>query len=313
MPIDDEIAARLHILAGVTLDEVPPPPEVTAKLIAFGEPAAGYRDREADVHERLIPGPHGEIRVRIYRPESSAGSRPGLVWLHGGGFVGGDLDMGEADGVARELCARVGATVVSVEYRLCVDGVHFPVPHDDVVAAWLWTVGAADELGIDPRRLAMGGGSAGGNLAAGAALRLRDEGLPLPSRLLLVYPVLHLELPPLPPDFPADADVLPPLLRLTPENIVALNRNYLGDGVAPTPYAFPALGDLAGLPPTVFLTSEYDDLRASAEAFAEALTAAGVDVISRCERGVPHGHLNIRGIAATDRSLDFLAAELAAT
>ena len=308
MPIVSELAERVHHLDGVSPGsllaggalEMPP------GVLAFFAPIGSYAAPDVDVHELVVSGPHGAIPVRIYRAGDAGTPGPGLVWGHGGAFVVGDLDMPEADVVARELCVRAGATVISVDYRLARDGVHFPVPHDDFVAAWRWALGACGELGIDPARLSLGGASAGGNLAAGTALRLRDEGGALPNRLLLAYPMLHYELPAPTAALPQDAASLPPMLRFVPQAIAGLNHNYLG-GAEPTPYAFPALGELAGMPPVSILTCEYDDLRASADAFARALDAAGVPVTVRCEPGVPHGHLNIPGLAAADQSLRFLA------
>src|SRR3954452_927450 len=149
-----------------------------AALEAFSAPYVDDRPPDVRVDERRVPGPHGDVPVRIYSPRDGTPSGAGVVWMHGGAFVAGDLDMPEADALARELCARAGAVVVSVDYRLATGGGRFPGPHDDVVAAWRWTAEHAAELGIDPARLAIGGASAGGNLAAGAALRLRDEGGP---------------------------------------------------------------------------------------------------------------------------------------
>ena len=107
---------------------------------------------EVAVRSGAAPGPHGPVSVRVYEPSPAGGiGRPCLIWLHGGGFIGGDLDMREADWTAREICARAGAVVVSVDYRLAVDGVHYPVPHDDAVAAIAWVRDGAGELGIDPR------------------------------------------------------------------------------------------------------------------------------------------------------------------
>jgi alpha-L-rhamnosidase len=298
MPVDPAIAARFPLMDGVTVaDLIAQAPAALERLEAFSAPYAEYTAPEVDVVARRVPGPHGDIPVRVYTPEQPSGA--GLVWLHGGAFMMGDLDMPEADSVARELCARTGAVIASVDYRLARDGVHFPVPHDDVVAAYRW---AAAELGVE--RLALGGASAGGNLAAGAALRLRDEGDPLPCRLLLVYPVLHDVLPETP-----GLNGLPAALRFPQGAVAAINRNYLG-GARATPYAFPALGDAAGLPPTLILTAEYDDLRGSGEAFAAQLCEAGVDVDLACEPGVLHGHLNLHGHPATARSLELLASAL---
>ncbi len=106
----------------------------------------------------------------------------------------GDLDMPEADVVGREVAHRAGAVVVSVDYRLCHGGVHFPVPHDDVHAAFVWAATEADLL-PNGARWAIGGASAGGNLAAGVAQRLRDDGAPVADALVLAYPVLHDPLP----------------------------------------------------------------------------------------------------------------------
>ena len=103
----------------------------------------------------------------------------------------------EADHTSREICARSGAVVVSVDYRLAVEGVHYPVPNDDVVAAVRWAREHAAGLGADAERMTIGGGSAGANLIAGAVLRLRDEGDPLPRAVILIYPLVHPELPPL--------------------------------------------------------------------------------------------------------------------
>ena len=106
---------------------------------------------EVDVRADTVPGPHGPVPVRIYTPPSRPGTdRAALVWVHGGAFLGGDLDMREADGVAREICARAGAVVVSVDYRLCHGGVTYPVPHDDVVAAVRWVRDNAADLGVEP-------------------------------------------------------------------------------------------------------------------------------------------------------------------
>ena len=112
------------------------------------------------------PGPHGPVPVRIYTPRRRT-ERPCLVWAHGGAFRVGDLDMREADWTAREVCARAGAVVVSVDYRLAVDGVSYPVPHDDIVAAIAWVRDNAAALGIDPSGSRWAGPAPGGNLDRG--------------------------------------------------------------------------------------------------------------------------------------------------
>jgi acetyl esterase len=138
-----------------------------------------------------IAGPHGDVPLRTYTPSQPNGQA--LLWIHGGGFVVGDLDMPEADAVCRALAAD-GITVASVDYRLAVNGVCFPVPGDDVDAAWRWA-SAGSTLGIPADRWHLGGASAGGNLAAAAALRSHDTELPAAASLLLIYPVMHEHLP----------------------------------------------------------------------------------------------------------------------
>jgi acetyl esterase/lipase len=306
VPIAEELAGRLELLRGLRQDDVVPAftAEAVAAFSAFAAPLDGYVAPEVAVTEHAADGPHGAVPVRVYEPEASGRSGTGIVWLHGGGFAGGDLDMGEADGVARELASRAGIVVVSVDYRLVQPGIHFPVPHDDVLAAWRWADSRVDRLGVEPGRLALGGASAGANLAAGVALRLRDEGRALPSALVLAYPALAAEIT-ADDGMPADMASVPMVLRFPPPVYAAVLGNYLG-GAAATPYSAPALGDLTGLAPITILTSEYDDLRPSAEAFAAAARHAGVPVTVRCEAGMPHGHLNIPGLHAAEPSLRFL-------
>ena len=237
--------------------------------------------------------------------------------MHGGGFAGGGLDMREADQLAREVAARSGGVVVSVDYRLARDGVHFPVPHEDVLTAWLWTLEHAGELGADAGRVCLGGASAGGNLAVGAALYLKDAGLPVPAKLLLAYPFLHAELP-APRHWPgADGagdvlDGLPKLLRFTPDDCRALVENYIGGPVAmASSYAMPGNADPSGLPPAAVIACEYDDLRHSAEA-VRGRTAAGRNRRRSPHRKGSHSRLPqpLRGLGIVQDGLAFLARAL---
>lgn len=259
------------------------------------------------IRETVADGPHGPIPIRVYTPAID-GPLPGFVWNHGGAFVGGDLDMPEADWVSRSVAER-GFVVVSVFYRLAVDGVHYPVPSDDVVAAFRWVADHAAELGIDPRRLAIGGASAGGDLAAGALLRLRDEGGPLPARAVLAYPIVHPELPPFTEELAAAAARhRPDDPAFEPHAVREMSLNFAGDeATMADPYAFPGLADPTGLPPVFVLNSEVDTLRASGEAFAASLAGHGVTVLSLVEPGTQHGHLNRPDEAAARRSIDRIA------
>lgn len=255
--------------------------------------------------DRDLTGPHGPVPVRIYPAlGDAAGHAPGLVWLHGGGFAYGDLDMPEGDWVAGKLAER-GIGVVSVSYRLAPplafeadgalgeDGAHFPVPSDDVLAAFTWTVEHAAELGLDPALISLGGASAGAALAAGASVRLRDAGRHTPDRVLLAYPTVHAALPEPSPELAAKLLDLPEDRLFRPEAVARMNLNFVQDPAAlANPHAFPGGHDLTGLPPTLILNSEHDSLRSSGEAYADELDAAGVPVTCLFEADTTHGHLN---------------------
>jgi acetyl esterase len=311
VPVHPDVAARFHYLDGIaSIREAYTTPAGLERIRQFEtwEPAVGPPD--VDTREAAVPGPHGPVPVRIYtRPDAVVAERPGLVWLHGGGFIGGDLDMHEADWTAREVCARAGAVVVSIDYRLAVDGVHYPVPHDDTVAVVTWVRDCAADLGIDSTRLSIGGASAGGNLSAGAALKLRDRDSWQPASLVLAYAALHALNPPASPWLAAKLAELPPVLQDEPEAGSPLHENYIGGPLsAGDGYAFPAGAVLAGLCPTLVINGEYDDLRASGEAFTAALAVAGVDVRQVLVPGMLHAFLNLPAeVEPVSRCLDLIA------
>ena len=243
-----------------------------------------------DVRQMTIAGRHGDVPARVYR---SGGQDPkaALMWVHGGGFLAGDLDMPEAHWVGLQLAAR-GISVLSVDYRKCVDGVHYPIPSDDILDTWLWvTERTVEELGTNPGRLHIGGASAGGNLVAGVTKRLRDGAELLPASAVLVYPLLHHELP-------APGEGLRGTLAgrvdlLSPEIVRGINLNWSGsEAMFEDVYAFPANGDVSGQPPLYVLNSEVDTLRTSGEAYAALVAAAGGTVRVEFEPGTGHGHLN---------------------
>jgi acetyl esterase len=276
------------------------------------------------VEQRSLSGPHGAIPVRIYRATAPTGTpSPALVWAHGGAFAWGDLDMPEAEWVAEQLAER-GVTVVSVDYRLAPitasmaapgeqprDGVRFPLASDEVVAAFTWTIEHAAELAIDTARVSLGGASAGGNLAAGAALRLRDTAGPRPATITLAYPHTHGVLPQPTSELAAKIAALPPEARFDPGSVRTINVNYVGDPAGlDNPYAFPGGHDLAGLPPAFIVNSDHDSLRSSGEAFAAELASAGIDVAVVREPGTRHGHLNEPLNPAAHTSIERMAAWL---
>lgn len=313
MPIHPDVAARLPLLRGIP-----------SFIEGFADPALRRRLEEAvswppaqalpavDIKDDAVPGPHGSVPVRVYRPLQPAPHRPVLVWLHGGGFVMGDLDMAEADWTSREVCDRARAVVVSVDYRLACGAVTYPVPLDEVVTAVRWVRDNAAALSVDPARISVGGGSAGGNLAAAAALRLRDDDGWTPAQLILAYAALHPVLPPLSRSVAAAVAELPRILTFRPDDMAHITADYLGHGREPDAYAMPALGTLDGLCPTLVLNAEYDSLRASGEAFAAALAACAVNVSQVMIPGMLHGFLSLPAdLQPVDWALTLLAQTVA--
>ena len=304
MPIDPYIADRLHLLRDVTPDQFGDP-EVMARYKDFHRDPTAWEPPPVQVEDVVIDGPHGDLRLRCYHPASAATSS--LLWVHGGGFLSGDLQMPESHVVAAELAARAGAAVVSVDYRLAVDGVRHPVPGDDVQAAWEWLTNAA--LADGPQ--AVGGASAGAALALGCALHGRDTSTRVPDLLLLAYPFAHFPVPALDDLTAAQMADLPPVLRFPPAAIEYMVRNYVGRITDLPRDALPGGAKLVGLPPTAVVVCEYDDLRGSAELLERQLRESGVQVHAHLAVGMLHGHLNrTPGLAEVDRTLDFLAERL---
>ncbi|GAB3150430.1 alpha/beta hydrolase [Amycolatopsis stemonae] len=302
MPVHPLLAAKFPLLEGFSsFGELLADPA----FAEFQRPPVPDALPEVSTVDAQVPGPHGPVPVRIYRSGDQE-SAPCLVWLHGGAFRMGDLDMPEADRVARELAHRAGIVVVSVDYRLAVRGVCYPVPHDDVVAALRWVRDHAGDLGVG--RISAGGASAGGNLSAGAALRLRDDDGWVPAALALVYPVLHPQLPPLPASLVARMAEVPSILHFPPAEVRATTENYLGGPVSRADgYAMPGLAMLEGLCPTLVLTAEYDDLRVSGQVFAGQLAEAGVDVRHVVVPSMLHGFLNLPpAIDEVGRAVDLI-------
>lgn len=307
MPFNPVLADKLHLMQDIDFHALDA--EAFARMDEF------YRDEEpwelpegVTVGDDEVPGPHGPVPVRIYRPSTPTAAQ-GLVWAHGGGFASGDLDMGEAHIVSAELAARSGALVVSVGYRLATEGVRYPVPVDDVHAAFLW---AADG-GVDgaPDGFLLGGASAGSALALAAAQRLRDAGDQRLRGLLLAYPFAHFPNPALDPDVAEELAMLPATLRFGTANVEWMVRNYVGRISDLPAEAMPGAGRLDGLPPVHIVISEYDDLRSSGELLDRQLTEAGVPVASYLALGMPHGHLNrVPVFDEVSRSLDHFAAAL---
>ncbi len=250
----------------------------------------------------VIDRPRGRVPARRYVDPRASRTGRALVWVHGGAFVGGHLDMPEANWVAQELAAR-GTPVVSVDYAKCLGQTHHPVPSDDVLAAWRFVAADAHGLlGVPPSALHLGGASAGSTLASGVVARLATAGDAPPAGVVLVYPLLH----PYPPGMAADRG------RDTVQG--QMTANYAGTAEAlADPEVFVGLGDGAAFPPTLVVVCEVDDLRPSGEAFVATLEAAGRDVTRHLEPGARHGHIDQPGDPGAVRTIEVVADWIART
>jgi acetyl esterase/lipase len=238
------MAGKFHLLEGVSsIPELFENPALADRRQAF-EDHGGFVPPTVATRMDEAPGPHGPVPVRIYAPDSPSGA-PCLVWVHGGGFIGG--------------------------------------------------------------------ASAGATLAAGAAVRLRDEDGRPPEHLILGYPAAHPVIPPPPASLVALMADVPPVLRFPPAATAFITMNYLGGAVSRADgYAFPGLAALEGLCPVLILNAEYDDLRPSGEAFAAALALAGVDVRQVQVQTMLHGFLNLpASIEPVSDALDLIAEAVA--
>ena len=265
------------------------PAEARAADLADVRAAAGPPEAVAAVEEHRITGPGGPLEVRLYRPAADEAPLPALLYLFGGGWTLGSLDT--SDAICRRLANAAGCVTASVGYRLAPEH-PFPAAVQDCRAAAHWLSGQAAALGIDPARIAVGGDSAGGNLAAALALLCRAEGGPALRHQLLVYPNT---------DHRADTASLrdnddPALFNR--RSVHWYWSHYLASSAdGDDPLASPLRADdLSGLPPATVITAEYDPLRDEGEQYADALSAAGVPVDCRRYEGMPHGFFAMAGV-----------------
>lgn len=305
MPLDPEVKAMLEQMQGMPPMHTLPVDVVRAGTLQMAEAMKALpKPAIKGSVDRTIPGPAGDLPVRVYTPEGT-GPFPLVMFFHGGGFVICNLDT--HDGMCRHLCAGGGAVVVSVDYRLAPEH-KFPAAPDDCVAATRWAAAHAAELGADPSRIVVAGDSAGGNLAAVVALRLRDEGGPALCGQLLFYPVTD--------HYQADTASYRENAEgygLTRDAMIWFWDHYLnGPDDIDHPYASPLRApSLAGLPPALVISAEYDVLRDEAELYAGRLQDAGVPVQLTRYDGVHHGFASSAGaLAKADRAMEEASAWL---
>lgn len=321
MPLDPQIKVLLDQLAAmdtvdygqVTPDGLRQVMKMIAAIDGTPEPVAAVEDASAD-------GPAGPIHLRVYRPggdesdptssATSSGPPPGpppiLIWYHGGGWVVGDLDT--SDTICRKLANRVGALVISVDYRLAPEH-PAPAPLEDCWAALCWAVRAGADLGGDSSRLAIGGDSAGGNLSALLAVRARDEGGPSIRHQLLVYPATELTMSQ--PSHVENAEGY----FLTRESMDWFVGHYLGADTDPKdPSVSPLfVDDLRGVSAANVITAEFDPLRDEGEAYATRLRDAGVAVDLRRYDGMVHGFFQMGSVTpVADAAINDAASKLRA-
>jgi acetyl esterase len=256
------------------------------------------------VTDLTVPGAEDPRAARIYRPSGAPRDRaPGLVFFHGGGFVLGSIES--HDGVCRALAKLSGVVVVSIDYRLAPEH-RFPAGLNDAIAATRWVLNNAGALGIEPTNVAVGGDSAGGNLATLVCLELRGDAVK-PVFELLIYPATDLSR-----SLPSHREFRVGFM-LPEKSVTFFRENYLPDLKLETdPRASPYFAkDLQSAPPALVVTAGFDPLRDEGKAYADHLRAAGVEVEYVCSEGSQHGFANTAGgIAESARMVRLMADRL---
>jgi acetyl esterase len=285
MPLDPQTRAYLDAVAALGGPSGRlAPTEMRDNGLARSRHFAGPEPAIKQVEDRTIPGPDGDVPVRIYTPDA-AGPLPIFVYIHGGGWVAGSIES--TDHQCRAIANMTPCVVVSVDYRLAPE-TKFPGGLEDCYAALVWAAEHGAEIGGDPSRLAVGGGSAGGNLALAVSLLARDHNGPKISYQMLVYPVTDNDF-----ERPSYTD-LATGYGLTRDGMQYFWELYCAnESDADSPYMAVLRADLAGLPPALVITAEFDPLRDEGDALAEKLSAAGVPVEHICYEGVIHGFFNV--------------------
>ena len=284
------VADKLHPKARAIVDQIAALPQLPTltPVEARGRPAPLEAAPEAvgSVTARTIPGPGGPIAVRIYRPKDAL--RAALVYFHGGGWVVGSLES--ADGSCRALTNRSRCVVISIAYRLAPE-TKFPGAVDDAYAAVRWVADNAADLRVDPARIAVGGASAGGNLAAAVSLVARDRGGPKIAFQLLTVPVTELSSKAESHREFADG------YGLSAADMTWFGLHYVRTPAdADDPRASVLRADLHHLPPAFVITAECDPLRDDGEAYADRLRALGIRASYKRYPGMFHGFMSFPAV-----------------
>ena len=304
MPLNAQAQKLADAMAALNLKPVEEStPEEARESMRARTAGLGPVEEVARVADYGVPVAGGEIGVRVYGP-AGAGARPAVVFYHGGGWVIGDLYT--HDGICRSLTNAAGCVVASVDYRLAPE-FKYPVAAEDSYAALRWVVENAAALGIDPRRVAVAGDSAGGNLATVVSLMARDRGGPPLAYQVLIYPVTDHRF-----DTPSYEENATGYV-LTAAGMRWFWRQYLArEEQGGEPHASPLRApSLAGLPPALVLTAECDPLRDEGEAYGARLRDAGVPVTVTRYPGIFHGFFRMTRLLDQSRAaLDEVAGAL---
>ena len=295
-----EVAA----LAGVPPVYELPPDQARSTYKAARAGSAGEPCAIAEIKDQKVPGPHGEVPIRIYRQKGVSGIAPTLIYFHGGGWTIGDLDT--HDVLCRDFADKGRFVVIAVDYRLSPEH-KFPVAVEESFAVTNWIVQHAAELGVNQEQIALGGDSAGANLAAVLCLMARDAGSPKIAYQLLIYPA-------------TDQRATTPSHRkyangylLTEKHFNYFRSNYVDPWQYEDWRASPLLArDVQSLPPALIITAGFDPLHDEGLAYAERLRTAGVNVKYHCFEDQVHGFLTLGGVIPAARSAaSYIAREVA--
>ena len=262
--------------------------EMTAAREA--DSAATFSRYQVPADVSVVEKSLGPVRFRIYRPEQIENNPALLIWVHGGAFIGGNMDMPEGQITSYEIAKRANALVIQIDYRVCTDDIRFPVPQLDTLSVAEWAINNRSDLGFDPSRVFIGGASAGACIAGSVAMMMRDRKIPL-AGVFPIYAIAHR----------GKLDVSKELQEKVDTHFGSPQRGMEGhnEWLDPEPartaefYVWPAEAtDYAGLPKHYFLNAEFDLLRASAEPWADRLRASGIEVEEQVMAGSVHAFLN---------------------